>query len=122
MKNIYVTIAILISLAGQTIKAQVPTWQWARAGNCIPDSSGGEGCGIASDIFGNVYFVGGTDFSQSLIFGQDSISMIYPSGFLVKYDQCGNVKWAKSPSGAYSVTYGVATDIYGHVFIDRTRV
>jgi hypothetical protein len=82
---------------------------WARQfGTKLAD----EGFGVAGDRFGNVYVTGATYGAlgdQS--FGSDD-------AFVSKYDGTGNLVWTKQwGTSSYEVSYTVATDNSGNVYI-----
>ena len=74
---------------------------------------------IAADVNGNTYLTG-TMLSTSLVFGNDTI--INTSNgqiiFVVKYDNTGNVVWAKS-TGEYASLYepSIGVDLAGNSYI-----
>jgi hypothetical protein len=104
-----------------TVFAQAPNWQWAKTSMEISDSKGNSVC---TDKFGNIY-VAGYFADTSIIFG--SITLPFTNGqaqysnlFLVKYDEWGNVLWAKKAGGGqltYNRAESVAVDDSGNVFI-----
>jgi len=85
---------------------------WARSA-----VGGGNGLGVATDVWGNVYVTGG--FGASVSFGSHTIS----SGgsvdiFLAKYDSSGNALWAKSAGGTGGdEALSVATDSLGNAYV-----
>src|SRR5437016_1062941 len=98
-------------LLGLYCHAQTPDWVWARN---APSTNDGEGISIATDNANNLFITGyyqdSITFDSYLLTGARSV-------FLAKYDLNGNVKWAKTSSGAYSYGYGVATDALGNSYI-----
>src|ERR1035437_9982771 len=102
MKTKITIITILLLLSIQTY-SQIPSWAWARSGDGtnIITPNYEEGTSITTDAFGNVYMVGYFPTS-TITFG--STTLINDSSgtrdiFIVKYDQSGNVIWAKSAGG-----------------------
>ncbi|MBI4930298.1 MAG: T9SS type A sorting domain-containing protein [Bacteroidetes bacterium] len=76
------------------------------------------GNGIATDANGNSYVTGG--FSGTVIFGSTTL---VGNGFcLVKYDNTGNVLWAKGTNGSSTNTQGkrVSIDANGNVYVTGT--
>lgn len=75
--------------------------------------------GLAADHLGNIY-VTGSFYSPYITFGNDTIYNTPGGGsdiFIVKYDDAGNVLWAKSQGGLdYEMAY-CATDNVGNLFI-----
>lgn len=96
---------------------QVPEWPWAKSAGGS-DSDYGES--ICTDAQGNVYVAG--YFESPTIFF-DTITFVnfyyyYTDLFLVKYDNDGNVLWARNAGRvANDECYGVCTDSDGNVFI-----
>ncbi|MEO8147331.1 MAG: SBBP repeat-containing protein [Bacteroidia bacterium] len=88
---------------------------WARsAGGAFTDI----GYSVSCDASGNVYIAGIFD-SPAITFG--STTLTKGSGdaiFIAKYDNSGNVLWAKSATGTNALsTKGVAADIFGNAYI-----
>ena len=74
--------------------------------------------GICADIGGNVYITGYFN-SPSITFGTITLTN---SGindiFVVKYNNVGNVLWAKSATGSSAdYSYGICTDVNSNVYI-----
>jgi hypothetical protein len=105
-------------LSMQTIKAQAPSWAWAKnAGDSLQDI----GYSVATDASGNVFITGGFT-SDSITFGTTTLIRTGTFGgnlFVVKYSPAGNVLWAKSAGLAAGddQAYGICTDASGNVFI-----
>jgi Secretion system C-terminal sorting domain len=88
---------------------------WAKsAGGSSPDA----GFSIATDATGNV-FVTGDFYSSAITFGAVTLTNAGRGNiFTVKYDESGNVLWAKSGGGNwYDFASGIATDATGNVFV-----
>jgi len=89
---------------------------WAK-GACGDNQD--QASGVATDKFGNVY-VHGFMLGPVIHFGTDSLINTYNNRIiiLIKYDTAGNFIWVKSSDGYSSpVSYGVATDRQGNIFI-----
>ncbi len=93
------------------------TWQWEKKAGGI----GGEvGYSISTDANGNSYVVG-IFASSTIVFG--SITLYNTANntldlFIVKYDQSGNVIWAKSAGGSdMDEVYGICTDLSGNSYV-----
>jgi len=121
MKNLYLLIITLTTLLN--VSAQNHEWQWARTA-VEPDITSTDAVvrGVATDRLGNV-FATGFFYSDSLSFGPYTL---YNSGvagyteniFTVKYDQSGNVLWARSAGGSrFDFPAGIRTDNTGNVYI-----
>lgn len=89
---------------------------WAKSaignGNDVPRA-------ISSDINGNICITGSFS-SASLNFGSSTLVNANPGyneGFTLKYDNQGNVLWAKYIGGTSSWGFSIATDITGNVFV-----
>lgn len=102
--------------------AQTPGWSWAK-------SIGGDDYEVALssdvDVAGNLY-VAGYFNSPSISFDAISITNADTSQshadnsdmFVVKYDNNGNIKWAKSAGGKKSDQAScVRTDVFGNVYV-----
>ena len=105
---------ILLALIGLSLNAQ--SWQWAEninSGNAqaVPNS-------ITTDIHGRVY-VTGQYIADTIIFGNDSlINITSHNAYIVKYDNEGNVIWARGSQGNCK-GYGSAiiSDDSGYVYV-----
>ncbi|MEI6853496.1 MAG: SBBP repeat-containing protein, partial [Bacteroidota bacterium] len=90
-------------------------WVWARSGG---STSAELAYSTAADSYGNVY-VAGTFTSSTLVLGSQTLTNA--GGYdimLIKYDQSGNVVWAKSAGGADNeMIYSIAVDGSGNVYV-----
>ncbi len=107
-----------------TLSAQ--SWLWARQGK--NHTTQNEGDAIAIDNLHNACFTG-TFSNDTLVLATDTLLIKGPSrqAFLQKYDENGNLLWARtsesktksgdgtSPLGTNSV--GLATDFYNNIYI-----
>ncbi len=90
---------------------------WAR---CAGETDNDYATGVGLDSSGNSYVIGRYQ-SSSIRFGLTTLTNAaagYPDIFVVKYDQSGNVLWAKGSGGTdrdYAV--GVATDRSGNSYV-----
>ena len=114
--QLYLTLIVLF--ATTLLEAQTPNWAWAKsAGN-----NGGSDYmnGISTDKDGYVYITGSYQ-RDSLVL--DTITLhnsgLWDEIYLAKYDQNGNVQWAKDAGGILDNDVGnaVATDLNGNVYI-----
>ncbi len=70
---------------------------------------------ITTDISGNVYLTGGY-YSAIIVFGSDTLNNLSLGGngydvFTVKYDNSGNVLWARGGRGLYQdIAFSITTD------------
>jgi len=74
---------------------------------------------VTTDDSGNVYITGEFD-GNSIIFGNDTLILAgWQDIFIAKYDENGNVLWAKSGKGgnSNSNSFSVATDASNNVYI-----
>jgi len=114
MKKFFLLAATV--LLGYQIKAQVPNWLWAESAGGKNDDYGKAVC---TDASGNVY-VTGYFSSDSITFG--SIILTNPDStshlFVVKYDDAGNVLWAKRAGGTnQNGGDGICIDATGNVYV-----
>ncbi len=113
MKGIALPFLLIIFLVSNNFFAQ--NWLWGKAG---VETLASEGWCVATDSSGNVFETG--YFSGSLSFGSFGLSS---SGnidaFIVKYDNNGNVLWAKSVGGISDDEFGysVSTDRFGNAYL-----
>jgi hypothetical protein len=101
--------------------------KYSSDGNILYATKGG-GTGndyvqnISEDTLGNFY-VTGNFYSPIITFGTDTLTNIDVSGninkiFLAKYDNSGNVLWAKSAGGDfYDVGNSISTDLNGNLYL-----
>lgn len=99
------------------LHAQTPTWQWAKSAlGAFHDY----GTSLSTDTKGNCYATGYFQV-PSVIFGSDTLTgstNFHDNFYLTKYDNVGNVVWAKSAIGQNNV-YGncVNTDSEGNSYV-----
>lgn len=123
MKQIILILIIFISNIIVSF-GQAPDWAWVKSSfgtiiNIGDDGYGNEAYSMAADALGNVY-VTGYYLSSTIIFDNDTLTNSGSSYdiFLVKYDNDGNVIWARSIGGSGDdEPYSVAADIHGNVYI-----
>ncbi len=99
--------------------AQAPSWTWAHGSSSPLGWSHAGGQSITTDRFGNEYVTGYFE-SSTLVLGHDTLhNPGFANVYLAKYNQAGNLLWAKSPSGTlYSAEgYSVTTDAWGNIFL-----
>src|SRR6185436_12217052 len=75
--------------------------------------------GISTDANGNAYATGYFE-SDTIIIGTDTLIDSYAGNqtvFTVKYDNSGNVLWAKCPIGASNQAFDIATDAGNNVIV-----
>lgn len=97
MKTIFFILFAFVVSA--TCSAQQPTWSWARSDGHVTGYENSNA--LATDLAGNSY-VSGQFNGPSIIFGNDTVFKSIPSGmegYIVKYDNLGNVAWAKGIHG-----------------------
>ena len=92
---------------------------WAKNGAGITHDFGNT---VSTDALGNVY-VGGVFYSDTITFGSIALINTNANGiscdiFLVKYDNLGNVVWAKSTGGTNTGDNisSIKTDLNGNVY------
>jgi hypothetical protein len=118
MKNKIYMLVILITSSISTF-AQAPDWLWAKgAGGTYNDYTHS----IAVDANGNSYVTGYFD-SPTITFGSTVLTNANSAGgtcdiFIVKYDESGNVLWAKGEGGTSTdYAYSITVDANGNSFI-----
>ena len=96
---------------------------WAKNIGGIAGVYSDTGCSISTDKSGNV-FISGSFNSPMLTFGTYTLTHSFgtssTSVFIAKYDNNGNVLWAKQGTGSsskYNYCYSVCTDVNGNSFI-----
>jgi hypothetical protein len=123
MKRIIVLLIIFVPGIISSF-GQAPDWSWVKRSYGAPTNPGVDGYGneaysMAADIYGNVY-VTGYYLSPTIIFDDDTLTNSSDAYeiFLVKYDNDGNVLWARSVGGDDNDSpVSVAADIHGGVYI-----
>jgi hypothetical protein len=117
MKNMKTKLLFVFILICGIANAQSPSWLWANRSGGINDEWVKS---VTTDLYGNVYATGSFS-SDTIKFG--TITLInsgqgFFDMFIVKYDEYGNVIWAKSAGGNES-DYGwaVAVDTAGNVYV-----
>lgn len=98
--------------------AQAPDWQWAKSAG---ESDKDEGTCVALDSSGNTY-VAGYFASSTITFGSITLTNAGVTGsediFIAKYDNSGNVLWAKSVGeSGNDLALGIAVDGCGNSFV-----
>jgi Secretion system C-terminal sorting domain len=107
MKHLYFLLLIMVPFLS---KAQ--GWQWTKAAH----SGVSEGYFCATDAQGNIYGCGNA--GGTVVFDTVTLTGIGGGGsFIVKYDNAGNLKWAKSTTNGIAVSMGIATDRCGNVYL-----
>lgn len=100
---------VKLDSAGNTI--------WAKDANGTYSHNFGNN--IATDTSGNICITG--TFSSSITFGSTTLSSNNGSNiFVVKYDNLGNVLWARQSTNntfSYNSSNGIATDKSGNIYI-----
>ena len=120
MKNLLPGIciaAVAVTLLSYQSYAQAHDWLWARsAGSSINERA----FSVASDANGNI-FVAGNFNSAFITFGSDTLNNPHEGAYefyMVKYDNSGNVVWAKSAGDSSRVwTPHLAIDPSGNVIV-----
>jgi len=117
MKKLLFVFSFLISF----LFANAQSWLWGR--QAIP-KLGAQGDlnsdhPVAVDASGNAYMTG--VFFDTLNFGTFALTSSFESMFLAKYDEYGNVLWAKQAKNLNSLSFGmgnsVAIDRSGNVYV-----
>ncbi|MEO8146087.1 MAG: SBBP repeat-containing protein [Bacteroidia bacterium] len=117
MKTKIYSIALCLSiivLSNLTSFCQAPDWQWAKSAGGVDNAFSG---GIAVDAYGNSYITGHFE-GPSITFGSITLTNAKASTydtFIVKYDESGNVKWAKRIGGTYNdLGFNITIDAKGN--------
>ena len=113
-------IVICILINNNLSNAQCVSWDWADNSSSSPNTTKNDyGKDVATDDSNNVFVVG--EFQEpSITFGSTTLTNIFSSTdiYIVKYDENGNVLWAKSAVGnGEDYVTGAATDSLGNVYI-----
>jgi hypothetical protein len=115
MKKHYLLVLVLLVMLNGA-NAQNYVWDWAKTAVSPNQSVAVE---TATDADGNIY-VGGNFQSASLTFGSTTLSGTAENNnmFLVKYDEDGNVLWAKggTPANASQIV-SLTTDTAGNLYV-----
>lgn len=115
MKKITLLLILNFSFFIFNSSAQAPNWLWAIGAGGVGAEQGN---GITTDVNGNVV-VTGIYYSSSITFGTTTLTLNGTQDiFIVKFDNSGNVIWAKREGGTAS-TYSnsIATDVNGNIFV-----
>jgi hypothetical protein len=119
MKRKFTTILIVFAFVMMGLSTQTMNAQWVLA-----KSSGGTNSdvsnSVATDTHGNV-FITGYFSSSSITFGTTTLindTSGVPDIFIAKYDNSGNVLWAKRAGGkGDDEGKSIATDAWGNVYV-----
>lgn len=109
---------LLFSAISITAFSQAPNYEWAKAAN---GTSYERGKSIATDLSGNVFITGWFQ-SDSITFGNTTLYNATIDGtadiFIVKYNNVGNILWAKSFGGnSQDAGASISTNKFGDVFV-----
>jgi hypothetical protein len=117
MKKINFLAVVFLLLTSSTIIGQTQNWQWAKG---VGGANDAYGRNAATDTSGNVYVTGA--FNTQIVFGTTTLTGAGNKDiFLVKYNNTGNVLWAKRAGGSNNdEAFGITTDKYGNVFVTGT--
>ncbi|MFL5754101.1 MAG: SBBP repeat-containing protein, partial [Bacteroidia bacterium] len=126
MKKNTTYFAVLLSALffALSVEIQAQSCPWAKKASGTNEDFG---VALATDASGNVYYLGNF-YSQSVAFGatvlQNQPYQAFNYGtemFLVKYDSCGTLKWAKRAGGNSDVFgRGIACDASGNIYVTGT--
>ncbi|MFH1322201.1 MAG: SBBP repeat-containing protein [Bacteroidota bacterium] len=113
MKKIYI-LTVTVCLLNNITKAQ-EVWTWAKGGGGDTTDMGYD---VATDLSGNIYITG-SFMSDTIVIGTDTlISNGDYDVFLAKYDDDGNVLWARSFGGSDTDNgLNVSPDTLGNVYV-----
>ncbi|MHB8258827.1 MAG: T9SS type A sorting domain-containing protein [Bacteroidia bacterium] len=124
MKKINTLVTTLLFVSAVVLSNQVnaqTSCPWAKKAGGVNEDFGSA---VATDASGNVYQLGNF-YSPSVLFGSTTLhNQAYAASnyggeiFLVKYDSCGNVIWAKQ-AGGKADAHGtcITTDVAGNVYV-----
>lgn len=123
MKKNFTQLTLVLFLSSLIFsgKLQAQSCPWAKKASGTNEDFG---VAVATDQSGNVYYLGNF-YSQTLVFGSTTLHnqpyQAFNYGtemFLVKYDSCGTLKWAKQ-AGGNSDVFGraLATDATGNIYV-----
>jgi type IX secretion system substrate protein len=124
MKKITTLFTTLLFVAALVLSNQTKaqsSCSWANKGSGTYEDNGNA---VATDPSGNLYALGYYYSTTFTVTGSSSNTVLHntygagPFIYLVKYDSCGNILWAKS-AGGNGETYGnaLATDASGNVYV-----
>ena len=113
---------VLFYICGESTKAQIPNWQWARGDSGIKNSD--KGNSIYTDANGNSYITGSigsptVSFGNTNLFNTVSNSSL-PSLdiFIAKYDVSGTLVCAKNFGGSSDDSgSSICVDAMGNCYI-----
>lgn len=119
MKKLYIT--IIFALIASITHSQVPDWGWAK-GSIGPGTA--NGFSTTTDVLGNTYVTG--FFDSTITIG--SLTLVDTFGlsmFVCKYDNTGNVLWARTagdiPNFLVEPVSDIAIDATGNVYVIGTH-
>ncbi len=118
MKKILTIIFLFYSL--QNFAQVQPNWIWTKSAN---GGLANEATDIAIDKNNNTYITGWFTYPK-IIFGNDTLSEKYNlnTSYLVKYDDNGNILWAKSfkqdsASNSFNLGWTISTDKDDNIYL-----
>ncbi|PBQ33317.1 hypothetical protein CNR22_16550 [Sphingobacteriaceae bacterium] len=121
-------LCLILLSSGMQVRAQTPSWAWARTGGSSGmDYAGGldyNSSTIATDANGNSYMTG--LFNGTASFGTVSVtSPSHPEVFVAKYDLNGICLWVRHFGGNDPDVYGnegksIAVDASGNCYVTGT--
>jgi PKD repeat protein len=116
MKTFTTIIAAVMMMAASQNPIHAQHLLWAHNPICSSNVGNCEGLNVASDAAGNVYLTG--YFSNTIVFGVDTLYAYGTSAFLAKYNAAGVPLWARGSNEiSTAIAYGVTTDANNNVFI-----
>jgi hypothetical protein len=110
---------ILLCFVSKVSVAQEPYCDWVK-GACANNTN--RATSVAVDNSGNV-FIAGMFYSSTITFGSITLNNTFtndsvPNIFIVKYDEYGNLLWAKSAGGNHGLwQISVTADMNGNAFV-----